>query len=854
MLPLSAIAHEPAAGAPLVAQGSISGPTSSSPRTLFEQGLALYEAERFFEAVERWDTAAQRFDAPLDQALALAYGALGYQKLGRLDDASTQLAESFAILDALHPSQPGYAEIRAKALNIQGTLQWGQGQFDNAFTAWQEAERFYQQAEQPQGQAIAQLNQAKALQALGLSQQAASLLRDVYGSLSSQSNRELQVVGLQYLGSVLRQVGDLEAADALLQEALPLASSPQQASSILLELGNTNREQGDRLQATGQGTTAEERYQAAQGYYQQALNSDLSVEARLNLVSLLIQTGQLEDAVRYLDALPALIAQSPLGRQRIRATVGFADRWLQVVTQRQDSRAAGLTNRQVAQMLSQAARTAQALADRRAESYALGQLGKVYERSGQTAAAQQVTQVAQLKLEGLDAPDIQYQWEWQLGRITAAKGDRPSALTHYEAAVASLQVVRSNLLSINADVQFSFRDNVEPVYREFVELLLTSDSANKPSQVELEKALSAIDRLQLAELENYLGCDVTGIGQVRAVVDKTAASIYPIVLSDRLAIIAQLPGQELSYYETLVPAADVLAVLAAFRTDLAFPDRTPEVIASAKTLYDWLIRPLDADLQQQTIETLVFVPDGPLRNVPMAALFDGEQYLIQKGYATAIAPRLELFLPNAAPSALRVSLGGVGLPQEIGDTRFPTIEKLTEELDRIAQLVETTPPLLNESFTVDNIQQQLQRSPVSAIHWKTHGIFSSDPSQTYIVGYQQRINTATLNELVATGSQGGLEPLELLVLSACETARGDSRAVLGLAGLAARTGTRSVVSALWIALDTPNTEFMVRFYELLAEGMTKAEAVRQAQLALIEEYGYTTPYIWANYILVGNWL
>ena len=169
--------------------------------------------------------------------------------------------------------------------------------------------------------------------------------------------------------------------------------------------------------------------------------------------------------------------------------------------------------------------------------------------------------------------------------------------------------------------------------------------------------------------------------------------------------------------------------------------------------------------------------------------------------------------------------------------------------------MDTTPPLLNESFTIDNIQSQLQQETVSAIHWKTHGVFSSDPFESYIVGHNQRINTLALNTLLQTSSLAGNRPLELLVLSSCETAQGDNRAVLGLAGLATRTGVRSVLSTLWTALDTPNTEFMVQFYKTLTEqNTTKAEAVRQAQLSLINDYGYTTPYIWANYLLVGNWL
>ena len=304
-----------------------------------------------------------------------------------------------------------------------------------------------------------------------------------------------------------------------------------------------------------------------------------------------------------------------------------------------------------------------------------------------------------------------------------------------------------------------------------------------------------------------------------------------------------------------VPQATFEATLSALQTHLATPGRTPEVLEKAQKVYDWVLRPLEADLTQASVQTLVFVLDGTLRNIPMSVLHDGDQYLIEKGYAVAIAPRLQMFSANATRPPLKVKIGGVGISQVIDDTQFPPIAKLSEELNGIAQHVAVSDPLLDESFTTDNIRQQLQTSDFSAIHWKTHGVFSSNPQETYIVAYNEKIVAQALNNLIQLSSQGGAQPLELLVLSACETAQGDNRAVLGLAGLAARTGTRSVLSTLWIAQDTPNTDFMIRFYENLSQpNMTIAESVRQAQLALMREDGYTTPYIWSNYVLVGNWL
>ena len=841
---------------------------TSSPQTLFQQGLDHYQSEQFFDAIEQWNEAARLFAAQAsesNQALALGYVSLGYQQLGQLDQAEAALTESLRFLGSPQdaPNDPGYAEIYAKVLNIQGTLHWHYGQLEAALTSWQEAGRFYADANQPRGLAIAQINQARALQALGLSRQAEAMLRQVYTTLQTQ-DASLQATGLRHLGSVLRQLGDLETAHTLLQESLSLAADVADSNRSLVELGNTEWSQGDRLQAIGRSDDAQRHWQSAQQYYQQAIDgdaSDTSLEAQLNLLSLLIATDQSDAAIHQLLSLPPRLEHVPLSRRRINASINFTERWMQLADQFQVSRLSNLSYLDIAQFLSKTIQDAQSLNDQRVESYALGQLGRLYEQVGQDTDARRLTQEAQLKLEGIDAPEIQYRWEWQLGRIAKAKGDRPLALSHYEAAVSTLQAVRNNLLSINPEVQFSFRDNVEPVYREFVDLLLISGDADLqdteiPSQQQLEKAIRAVDQLQLAELENYLGCAVARTGQIRALQDETAAILYPIVMGDRLAVITQLPGQSaLTYRETIVAEDQVESLLQSLQINLSRPDRTPEVVEEAQQLYDWLLRPIEADLQQSAAQTLVFVPDGALRNVPMSVLFDGEQYLIEKGYAVAIAPRLNVFLPSSVSAQLQVKLGGVSIPQVLDETSFPPIEKVEEELERIAQFVEASPPLLNESFTVENIQQQLKQAPVSAIHWKTHGIFSSDPFETYIVGYNQRITASTLNELIGIGSQGGSQPLELLVLSACETAQGDNRAVLGLAGLAARTGTRSVLSTLWIALDTPNTEFMVKFYQsLVQDSTTKAEAVRQAQLSLINDYGYTTPYIWANYMLIGNWL
>lgn len=97
-------------------------------------------------------------------------------------------------------------------------------------------------------------------------------------------------------------------------------------------------------------------------------------------------------------------------------------------------------------------------------------------------------------------------------------------------------------------------------------------------------------------------------------------------------------------------------------------------------------------------------------------------------------------------------------------------------------------------------------------------------------------------------------PIEILILSACQTAAGDKRAALGLAGVAVRSGARSTIATLWSVQDNSTAELITHFYAALKQpGITRAEALRQAQLSLLRSLDYQHPYYWAPFVLVGNW-
>ncbi|MCU0525983.1 MAG: CHAT domain-containing protein [Elainella sp. Prado103] len=822
--------------------------------TLLQQGLAAYEAEQFETAIALWQQALATFQSHGDlsqQALTYHYLALAYQQLSRWSAAEQAIQQGF---QQLTPTDPTHQAILAKLLNTQGQLNWHQGQFQTALTAWEQASQAYHAVNDRTGWLISEMNRARALQAQGFSVQAEQALIQVEQGLSQEPDPTLKAIGLRDLGNALRRVGKLKAAQQVLTDSLALtldqAIDRSTQSTIQLELGNTERSIGNRAIAIG-ANSAEQHFEAAQTAYQQAVATSssplLQLQAQLNQLSLLIDQHQVAAAIDLAHSLSPQFDPLPLTHSRLYAQLNYA-RSLSQLPQHTS---------QTASLLATTLQQAQTLSDPAAASYALGQLGALYEQTNQLDVAASLTRQALLQAETIQAIDIRYRWEWQLGRLLERQGDQASAQAAYQAAVESLQSVRNNLLAISADAQFSFRDDVEPVYRGLVELLLTDrdPQTGQPKSENLKQAIQQINALQLVELNNFLGCNLAQRVEINSIAtDPTAAKLYPMILQNRLAIVLEMPDQTLHYHEVLQPQSEILAILRQLRQDLSLADRTPEAIAGLQQLHQWIIAPFQFLLTASPrVKTLVFVLDGELRNVPMAALYNGSQYLVEN-YAVAVAPRLELFQPQPRSARLKVFLGGIGEPQTFADRAFPKIEYLTPELEQIQTIADAPPPLIDQSFTEPNLEQALQAGDFSIIHFKTHGIFSSDPEETFIVAYQALITGRDLGRLIQLGQIGEPSPIELLVLSACSTAQGDNRAVLGLAGMAVQAGARSVVSTLWEAQDLPNTELMIQFYQELGNPqVSRAEALRQAQLHLLS-LGYTTPHIWATYVLVGNWL
>ena len=256
------------------------------------------------------------------------------------------------------------------------------------------------------------------------------------------------------------------------------------------------------------------------------------------------------------------------------------------------------------------------------------------------------------------------------------------------------------------------------------------------------------------------------------------------------------------------------------------------------------------ELKTSKVDTLVFVLDGALRNIPMATLYDGKQYLIQN-YSVALAPGLQLIDPKPLQKKQFKALTAGLTEARPGFSALPEVE---QELQQIHAEVPSR-ILLNQQFTSTALQDQIESLPFPVVHLATHGQFSSDAEKTFVLAWDKPIKVKQLDDLLRNRDQRQPNAIELLVLSACETAAGDKRAALGLAGVAVRAGARSTLASLWSLDDESTALLMSQFYKELASAkVTKAEALRRAQLTLLQNPRYQHPRYWAPYVLVGNWL
>ncbi|MDY7015013.1 MAG: CHAT domain-containing protein, partial [Cyanobacteriota bacterium] len=261
-----------------------------------------------------------------------------------------------------------------------------------------------------------------------------------------------------------------------------------------------------------------------------------------------------------------------------------------------------------------------------------------------------------------------------------------------------------------------------------------------------------------------------------------------------------------------------------------------------------LIYPLEEHLDGLGIDTLIFCMDAGLRQIPLAALHDGERFLIEK-YSLGSIPSFSL--TNTSYQAIQetrmLAMGASDFQPKHNLNSLPSVP---EELATVTQLWQGKEDFfLNEAFTLENLERQTESQPLGIVHLATHADFKGAGSRNSFI--QLWDATLSLEGLRALNWYQKSPQIELLTLSACNTALGDREAELGFGGLATQAGVKSAVASLWYVDDEATLALMSAFYDRLGNPdiPIKAEALRQAQLSMLQgELAH--PYYWAGFTTV----
>ncbi len=731
----------------------------------------------------------------------------------------------------------------------EGGLAFERGAFSAALSHWKQASALYKNSDNTPGQVEALVLSSQASLGLGQSKQALQSLELALGLAQKSGDPLVEAPILGHLGRTYLTMRQLPQASEFLQQASTLAHK-HNASSLLAP---TLNDLGILLVLQQQNQEALDTFQESVTHAERAGLPLLAGTARTNAARAWLRLKQATNSRLALDvALERLQEISPSSRQTALGLIGIAVTYQRLLSHLPHEHDALLLR--AAGVLQEAATIAERLGDKRTLSYALGYLGHLYETAFRMDEALQLTRRALFAAQSVDAPESLYRWQWQLGRQLAAVGQLDQAIASYRQATLTLQPIRAELTQASSGEVVGEQDTVKPLFFELADLLLQRASLtddNSAIDNDLRAARDAIEAYKTAELRDYFKDECVDTVRSRLTTfDRLSADtavVYPIMFNSRLELLMSLPSG-LKRISVPVSATHLTQEIRAFRR-LVEKRTTREYLPHAQQLYDWLIRPLEPDLSHLNISTLVIVPDSALRTIPLAALHDGTSFLVSK-FALAMTPGLTLTDPRPLNrEKLRFLTAGLTTAVQ----GFPALPYVAHEVESIQQLYKSD-QLLDNAFQTSRLERELREGRYGGLHIATHGKFSTDVNDSYLLTFDGKLTMQTLDQLIGL-FRFRQEPLELLTLSACQTGIGDDRAALGLAGVALKAGARSALATLWFINDEASATLISEFYRQLRDpALSKAVALQRAQQKLLNDRVYDHPAYWSPFLLMNNWL
>jgi CHAT domain-containing protein len=406
-----------------------------------------------------------------------------------------------------------------------------------------------------------------------------------------------------------------------------------------------------------------------------------------------------------------------------------------------------------------------------------------------------------------------------------------------------------------------------------------------PEILDLIARLTQQDPQQQSLNLNNLNKSRDNLKQVQQVLHINAVILYPLILKDRLELVLVTAGAPPIHKAVPVTQDELNHAISAFLSDLKDPRSNPQ--PNAQKLYRWLIQPIKAELEQTQTQTIFYAPDDQLRYIPLAALHDGKQYLVEQFQINnIISTNLQAIqpLPPFQPHVLAGAFATGSYTVRVADRTltFQGLQFAGTEVRTLATLLPNTTTLLDKAFAKQPTVDQL--SQYNIVHLATHGIFTDNgnPQDSFILfGDGDR---ATLSDV----GSWDLSSIHLVVLSACQTATsatlGKGAPILGLGYQVQLARAQAAIASLWTVDDQGTQTLMDSFYTRLKQGnLTPAQALQQAQRSLLSgkssnpidatqraalivkvpggtrnvnplTRGFSHPYYWAPFILIGNGL
>jgi CHAT domain-containing protein/Tfp pilus assembly protein PilF len=763
-----------------------------------------------------------------------------YTSLGQYAQAKAAYQQALAIQRQLK-NPAGEAELLGSLGNIELTV----GQYSQAIAYYQQALQIQQGIGNPlentarnrQGEADSLNNLGLAYRLLGkydqaidFHQQALVIYRERQGSSLEQNVQRLREAG-SLIGLANAYVSLTQYAKAIdfYQQALQIVNDAGMISTFPDE---SRRRQGFLLQGIGTAYALLEQYPQAIASFQEALTLAQATGNRLNEAHTLANLGSVSLSLKnYVQALEfyqqALVVHRELG-------------------------------------------------DREGESSSLGNLGLVLESIEQPELAivflkqsVNVRESIRLDLQAL-SPDLQQSYAethsttYRRLADLLLQGDRVLEAQQV-LDLLKVQELQEYLQNVRGNEQSAQGVKLQATEQEIVTLYEQSkpqsfnEFSHRPEVLTAIEQMKADEKAQVVNLEQLIRLQ----NHLKTV--KNAVILYPLILKDRLELVLIKPDAPPIRRTVTVDEITVKQAILEFRSQITNP--LNRKFPAAQQLYTWLIQPLESELTQA--DTILYAADGQLRYVPLEAFYDGKQWLVQRfniNYITA-ASLTNFSAQPLGGNSLRVLAGGFSEGQaqfQVGDRqfKFSGLPNAATEITNIASHIADTTQFMNQQFNRTTILSQMDRYRI--IHFATHAEFVvGTPEDSFILlGNGDRIS---LREI----EQWRLPHVELVVLSACQTAvggkLGNGAEILGLGYQIQRTGARAAIASLWSVDDGGTQVLMNAFYaSLIQPGMTKAKALRQAQITLITgDYGgaevdpdqaayLQRPYYWAPFILIGN--